>query len=66
MYSGSFLYQYVLVPLSIFGTVSVCLAFVLLLPGVGNALAVIWTLVTGDFLYQQRKAQRGDGPGPSP
>jgi hypothetical protein len=63
MYSGSFLYQYVLVPLSIFGTFSVCLAFVLLLPGVGQALAVIWTLVAGDQLYQARKARR-DGTSP--
>ncbi|MFZ5478435.1 MAG: hypothetical protein ACOZNI_16825 [Myxococcota bacterium] len=62
MYSGSFLYQYVLVPLAIFGTTSVCLAFVLLLPGVGNALAVIWTLVTGDWLYQRRKAAREGTP----
>jgi hypothetical protein len=55
MHSGSFLYQFVLVPLAIFGTVSVCLAFALLLPGVGNALAAIWTLVTADWFYQRRQ-----------
>lgn len=55
MHSESFLYQFTLVPLAIFGTVSVCLAFVLLLPGVGNALAAIWTVVTGDWLWQRRK-----------
>jgi hypothetical protein len=55
MHSGSFVYQFVLVPLAIFGTVSVCLAFALLLPGVGNALAAIWTLVTADWFYQRRQ-----------
>jgi hypothetical protein len=55
MHSGSFLYQFALVPLAIFGTVSVCLAFVLLLPGVGNALAAIWTLVTADWFYQRHQ-----------
>lgn len=55
MHSGSPLYNFVLVPLSIFGTFSVCLAFVVLLPGVGQALAAIWTVVTGDWLYQNRK-----------
>lgn len=63
MHSGSFLYQFVLVPLAIFGTTSVCLAFVLLLPGVGNALAAIWTLVTGDWIIQQRKAAKEAGTG---
>jgi hypothetical protein len=58
MYSGSFLYQFVLVPLSIFGTVSVCLAFVLLLPGVGNALAGIWSLTISDWLFQKRQDQK--------
>ena len=58
MHSGSFMYNFVLVPLSIFGTFSVCLAFVFLLPGVGNALAAIWTLVVGDWLLQKRKEGR--------
>lgn len=61
MHSGSFLYQYVLVPLSLFGTFSVCLAFVLLLPGVGNALVAIWALVFGDWFYQRRLEQRSKG-----
>jgi hypothetical protein len=65
MYSGSFLYQFVLIPLSLFGTFSVCLAFVMLLPGVGNALAVIWTLVVGDWLYQRRMEQRAGQSGES-
>jgi len=61
MHSGSFLYQFVLVPLAIFGTLSVCLAFVLLLPGVGNALAAIWTLVTADWFYQRRQESKQVG-----
>lgn len=61
MHSGSFMYQYVLVPLGLFGTFSVCLAFVFLLPGVGNALAVIWTLAVGDQMLQARKAQKDGG-----
>jgi hypothetical protein len=61
MHSGSFLYQFVLVPLAIFGTVSVCLAFALLLPGVGNALAAIWTLVTADWFYQRRQESKQVG-----
>jgi hypothetical protein len=66
VYSGSFLYNFVLIPLSIFGTTSVCLAFALLLPGVGNALAAIWTLVTADWLWQRRKAMSGgEGTPPS-
>lgn len=55
MHSGSFLYQFVLLPLVVFGGVSVMLAFVVLLPGVGNALAAIWSLVTADWFLQKRK-----------
>ena len=57
MHSGSPLYNFVLVPLSIFGTFSVCLAFAFLLPGVGQALAALWTILTADYLYQNRKAK---------
>ena len=57
MHSGSFLYQ-IIVLLGIFGTVSVCLAFALLLPGVGQALAAIWTLVTLDWFYQRKQDQK--------
>ena len=65
MYSGSPLYQFVLVPLSLFGTFSVCLAFVLLLPGVGQALVAIWTVVIGDYLFQKRQEQKAaDGGAP--
>ncbi len=54
MHSGSFMYNFVLLPLVCFGGFSVMLAFVLLLPGVGNALAGIWTLVVGDWALQKR------------
>lgn len=57
MHSESFVYNAVLVPLAIFGTTSVCIAFVALLPGVGQALVAIWALVTGDWLWQRRKEQ---------
>jgi hypothetical protein len=55
MHSESFLYNALLVPLAIFGTTSVCIAFVALLPGVGQALVAIWSLVTADWIYQRRK-----------
>ena len=57
MHSGSPLYL-LIVATGIFGTLSVCLAFALLLPGVGQALAAIWTFVTADWLYQRRQEQR--------
>ncbi|MEN9786988.1 MAG: hypothetical protein RLZZ299_2252 [Pseudomonadota bacterium] len=55
MHSESFLYNATLVPLAIFGTTSVCLAFVLLLPGVGQALVAIWGAVTADWFWQRRQ-----------
>jgi hypothetical protein len=54
MHSQSLLYQFVLLPLVTFGGFSVMLCFVFLLPGVGNALAAIYTLVTMDWLNQKR------------
>lgn len=57
MHSGSPLYL-LIVALGVFGTASVCLAFALLLPGVGQALAAIWTFVTLDWFYQRRMEQR--------
>jgi hypothetical protein len=57
MHSGSFLYNFVLLPLVCFGGFSVMLAFVLLLPGVGNALAGLWTVLVGDWFLQGRKGQ---------
>jgi hypothetical protein len=57
MHSGSFLYQ-IIVLTGIFGTTSVCLAFALLLPGVGQALAAIWTFVTLDWFYQRHQDQK--------
>ncbi len=57
MHSGSLLYQLIALT-GIFGTVSVCIAFAFLLPGVGQALAAIWTFVTADWLYQRRAEQR--------
>jgi hypothetical protein len=58
MHSGSPLYQFVLVPMGLFGTFSVCLAFVLLLPGVGQALAALWTVFTLDHLWQKRQENK--------
>ena len=57
MHSESFLYHLVEL-LGIFGTVSVCIAFVLLLPGVGQALVAIWGMVTADWLWQRKQAQK--------
>lgn len=57
MHSGSFLYNFVLLPLVMFGGFSVMLAFVVLLPGVGNFLAVVWTFVTGEWLLKKRQGQ---------
>jgi hypothetical protein len=57
MHSESFLYHLVEL-LGIFGTVSVCIAFVLLLPGVGQALVAIWSMVTADWIWQRRQEQK--------
>lgn len=57
MHSGSFLYNAVLLPLVCYGGLSVMLAFVVLLPGVGNALAGLWTIFIGDWAFQARKGQ---------
>ena len=48
-------YNMVLLPLVCFGGFSVMLCFVVLLPGVGNALAVGFAFVTGDWFLQKRK-----------
>lgn len=53
----TFLYNFLLMPLVMFGGFSVMLAFVVLLPGVGNFLAVVWAFVMGDFLNQKRQGQ---------
>lgn len=55
MQHTDFLYNAVLMPLVCFGGFSVMLAFVVLLPGVGNLLAVLWTLFLGDWAFQKRK-----------
>lgn len=47
-------YNLILMPLVCFGGGSVMLAFVLLLPGVGNFLAALWPIVTLDWLRQNR------------
>jgi hypothetical protein len=57
MHSGSLLYQLIVLT-GLFGTLSVCIAFAFLLPGVGQALAMIWTFVTADWFYQKRVEQR--------
>lgn len=54
MHSESFLYNFVLLPLVCFGGGSVMLAFVLLLPGVGNFLAAVWTFMFADWAYRMR------------
>ena len=59
MHSESFLYHLVEL-LGIFGTVSVCIAFVLLLPGVGQALVAIWGMVTADWFWQRKQAQKAE------
>lgn len=58
MNSSSVLYNMVLMPLVMFGGFSVMLCFVLLLPGVGQGLAVIWTLAVGDHVNQKRLAKK--------
>lgn len=61
------LYNFVLMPLVCLGGFSVMLAFVVLLPGVGNALAGLWTILMGDWAFQKRKgtAPIGDVADPS-
>lgn len=63
MNSESFLYQFVLLPLVAFGGFSVMLCFVFLLPGVGNLLAVLYPVITLDWLNQKRQgsSNRIDG-----
>ncbi len=58
MNSSSMMYNMVLLPLVCFGGFSVMLCFVLLLPGVGQGLAALWTAVMGDRLYEARKAKK--------
>jgi hypothetical protein len=60
MHSGSALYQLIVLT-GIFGTVSVCIAFAFLLPGVGQALVAIWAFVTADWFYQRRIEQKQGG-----
>lgn len=55
MNSQSFVYQFVLLPLVCFGGFSVMLAFVGLLPGMGNVLAALYTFLTLDWAWQKRK-----------
>lgn len=50
-------YNLILMPLVCFGGFSVMLAFVLLLPGVGNVLAGLWTILFADWFYQTRKGE---------
>jgi uncharacterized protein involved in cysteine biosynthesis len=63
MNSESFLYQFVLLPLVTLGGFSVMLCFVFLLPGVGNLLAALYSIMTLDFLNQKRQgsSNRIDG-----
>ena len=54
MHSGSLLYQLILV-LVCFGGASVMLAFVLLLPGVGNWLVAVFGATMTDRMMLKRK-----------
>lgn len=54
MHSGSSLYQLILLLVS-FGGLSVMIAFVFLLPVVGNWLVGVFSLVMVDKLRQNRK-----------
>lgn len=54
MHSGSAMYQLMLL-LVCFGGLSVMIAFVLLLPAVGNWLAGVFSLVMVDKIRQNRK-----------
>lgn len=54
MQHTDFLYNAVLMPLVCFGGGSVMLAFVLLLPGVGNLLAGLWSILMTDAMIQKR------------
>ena len=58
MNSTSLMYNLVLMPLVVFGGFSCMFCFVLLLPGVGQGLAALWTLVIGDHLNQKRLAKK--------
>lgn len=55
MNSESFAYNFILIPLVCFGGFSVMLAFVVMLPGVGNILAGLYTILTLDWLNERRK-----------
>ena len=55
MNSESFAYKFILLPLVMFGGFSVMLAFVFLLPGVGNVLAGLYTVITLDWANEKRK-----------
>lgn len=58
MNSSSVMYNMVLLPLVMFGGFSCMLCFVVLLPGVGQALAMIWTFAVGDQVYQKMQAKK--------
>lgn len=58
MHSSSVMFNTVLLPLVMFGGFSCMLCFVLLLPGVGQFLAVVWTFVVGDHVWRQRQAKK--------
>ena len=56
MHSGSALYQFMLLFVC-FGGGSVMLAFVLLLPGVGNWLVAVFALTQTDKLMLRKKGE---------
>lgn len=55
MQHTDYTYNLLLLPLVCFGGFSVMLAFVVLLPGVGQFLATVFPFVTADQEYQRRK-----------
>ena len=57
MHSGSMMFNFVLLPLVCIGGFGIMLCFVALLPGVGNWLAAVFSIVMGDRTLQARKGQ---------
>jgi hypothetical protein len=55
MYSGSPMYQFLLLPLVCLGGFGIMLCFVGLLPGVGNWLVAVFGATLGDGMMQKRK-----------
>ena len=57
MHSGSFMYQFMLLPLICVGGFGIWLCFGAMLPGVGNWLVAVFHVVLGDKALQARKGE---------